>query len=150
MSETNKVIVRLMAGSIVRGTTDDFFPGRASFHLHSIGGGPVLDLQCKQLKAVFFVRDFAGDPNRTDPRGFPPGPADPNLGKKVAVIFKDGELLCGYTLTYSPDKNGFFLTPAYPSTNNIRVYVLTHATREIGPGIRADAVVAKAEVRKAA
>lgn len=150
MAEINKVIVRYMDGRIARGTTDDFFPGRAMFHLHPLGGGPFLELQCKQLKAVFFVRDFAGDPQRVDTRGFPPGPGDPNLGKKVAVVFKDGELLCGYTLTFSPDKNGFFLSPAYPSTNNIRVCVFTHATREIGAGIKADALVEKTAPRKAA
>ena len=150
MAETNKVIARFLDGRIIRGSTDDFFTGRPGFHLHPIDGGPRIDVQCKLLKAVFFVRDFGGDPHRSDHGGFPAGPGDPNLGRKVAVQFKDGEVLCGYTLTYSAERNGFFLNPAFPSTNNLRIYVLAHAAREIGVGLKADQVAARDTRRKAA
>ena len=150
MAETNKVIVRFLDRRIIRGSTDDFCSGRPGFHLHPIDGGPRVDAQCKLIKAVFFVRHFNGDPQRSDYGGFPAVSVDPNLGRKIAVRFKDGEILCGYTLSYSVERTGFFLNPAFPATNNLRIYVLAHAAREIGVGLKADQIAARDTRRKAA
>jgi hypothetical protein len=149
MSETNKVVVRFSDGRVQKGTTEDFFPNRPSFHLRPLGGNEVLDIKCKELKAVFFVRDFAGDPQRRESRGFEQATVDISRGKKIAIRFKDGELVFGYTLTYMPDRSGYFITPADPVSNNLRIYVLAHATREVKLGPAAD-VVASAEAKKAA
>jgi hypothetical protein len=64
-------------------------------------------------------------------------------GKKIAVRFKDGELLCGYTLTFTPDREGFFVFPADPGSNNQRIYVITASASEIKAGPAADAMVQK-------
>jgi hypothetical protein len=98
---------------------------------------------------VFFVKDFAGDPKRREARGFERANTDVSRGKKVAVRFKDGELVFGYTLTYMPDRSGFFITPADPSSNNLRVYVLAHAAREVKVGPAADALAGGAGARAA-
>jgi hypothetical protein len=149
VSETNKVVVRFSDGRVLKGTTEDFFPNRPAFHLRPLGGSEVLDIRCKDLKAVFFVRDFAGDSKRHEARGFDRATTDISRGKKIAIRFKDGELIFGYTLTYMPDRSGFFFTPADPSSNNLRIYVLTHAMREVKVGPAADAL-ASAEAAKAA
>jgi hypothetical protein len=140
MSETNKVVVRFSDGRVLKGTTEDFFPNRPAFHIRPLGASEAQDIRCKDLKAVFFVKDFAGDPKRHEARGFGRATADISRGKKVAIRFKDGEVVFGYTLTYMPDRSGFFITPADPSSNNLRIYVLTHATREIKVGPMADAI----------
>jgi len=144
MSETNKVVVRYLDGRLEKGTTEDFFPNRPSFHLRPSGSAATVDVQCKDLKAVFFVKDFAGDPKRQEARGFERATTDVSRGKRVAVRFKDGEVVCGFTLTYLPDRSGFFITPADPTSNNLRVYVLTHATREVKLGPAADALAGDA------
>jgi len=149
MGETNKVVVRFSDGRVLKGTTEDFYPNRPGFHLRPLGGSEVLDIRCKELKAVFFVKDFAGDPKRHEARGFERATTDISRGKKIAIRFKDGELVFGYTLTYMPDRSGFFMTPSDPASNNLRVYVLTHATREVKVGPAADAL-ASAEAAKAA
>jgi len=149
MSETNKVVVRFSDGRVLKGTTEDFFPNRPSFHLRPLGTNEVKDIFCKELKAVFFVKDFAGDPKRHEARGFERATTDISRGKKIAVRFKDGELIFGFTLTYMPDRSGYFITPADPSSNNLRIYVLTHAAREVKVGLAADAL-ASAMAPKAA
>ncbi len=149
VSETNKVVVRFLDGHLLKGTTEDFFPNRPTFHLRPAGSSEARDIHCKDLKAVFFVKDFAGDRSRHEVRGFACATSDISRGKKIAIRFKDGELVFGYTLTYMPDRSGFFMTPADPSSNNLRAYVLTHAAREVKVGPAADALAAL-EASKAA
>ena len=43
-----------------------------------------------------------------------------------------------------PDRDGFFLFPADPESNNIRVYVLSAATAEIKAGPAAEELARKA------
>ena len=140
MSETNKVVVRFSDGRVLKGTTEDFFPNRPGFHLRPLGTDEVREIRCKDLKAVFFVKDFAGNPQHKEAPGFHQATVDISRGKKVAIRFKDGELVFGYTLTYMPDRSGFFITPSDPASNNLRVYVLVSATREVKVGPAADAI----------
>ena len=138
MGELNKVVVRFLDGKVLKGTTQDFFPNRATFHLLPTEGGNGIEVRCKQLKAVFFVKDFVGNPARKDLQGFIAGPGETSQGKKIAVLFKDQELMCGYSLSYLPEREGFFLFPADRNGNNIRIYVLAAACQEVKAGPAAD------------
>lgn len=140
MPEANKVIARYLAGELVKGTTHDFFPTRPTFHIDPVNGSAKVEVPCKALKALFFVRDFAGYPQRSDIPGFISGPSETARGRKVAVRFKDGELICGYTLTYMPGREGFFVFPSDAQSNNLRVYVLAAATTTIKTGPAAEAL----------
>jgi len=66
------------------------------------------------------------------------------------VLFKDGELLCGHSLSYSPDREGFFMFPADGQANNLRVYVLVAAAAEIKAGPGADALAKRVLGQQAA
>jgi hypothetical protein len=134
MAENLKVVVRYSNGQTLKGTTGDFRTASPRFHLIPSDGSAVVDVRVAELKAVFFVRDFAGSAERTKLRGFLSAPAETSQGKKVAVLFRDGELVCGYSLTFSPDRAGFFLFPADPASNNLRVYVVTAAAAEVKAG----------------
>ena len=140
MPETNKVVAHYLNGKLVKGTTRDFFPTRPAFHIDPMNGGAAVEVLLNTLKAVFFVKDYVGLPRRSDLPGFIAGPGETARGKKVAVRFKDGELLCGYTLTYSPEREGFFVFPSDPGSNNLRIYVLTAATTKIQAGPAAEAL----------
>jgi hypothetical protein len=140
MAEGNRVVAHLLDGKLVKGTTQDFFPNRPVFHVLAQQGGAPTEVRTRQLKAVFFVKDFAGNQARRDLRGFIAGPGETAQGKKLAVRFKDGELLFGYSLAYSPDREGFFMFPSDGGTNNLRVYVLCAAAAEIKAGPAADAL----------
>jgi hypothetical protein len=138
MADATRVVARFSDGKVLKGTTQDFFPNRPSFHLIPSDGGNGVEIRCKQLKAVFFVKTFTGDSKRKDVRGFIAAPAETAQGKKIAVRFKDGELLCGYSLSYTPDRDGFFVFPADAGGNNLRVYVLTGAAVEVKAGPAAE------------
>ena len=149
MADINKIVVHARDGKLLKGTTRDFFPNRPLFHIQPVEGGEVVEVRCKTLKAAFFVRDFAGNSTRQDVVGFLSGPKETKQGMKIAVRFKDGELLCGYSLTYSADRDGFFMFPADPRSNNVRIYVLVGATAEVKSGAEAEALVKRSlEQRK--
>ena len=58
--------------------------------------------------------------------------------------FKDGELLCGYTMSFTADRDGFFILPADVRGNNIRVYVLRVSCQEVQVGPAADELARRA------
>jgi hypothetical protein len=148
MPDINKIVVHARDGKLLKGTTRDFFPNRPHFHVQPADGGETVEVRCKTLKAAFFVRDFTGDAKRQDTLGFLTSPTETKQGMKIAVRFKDGELLCGYSLTYSADREGFFMFPSDSKSNNIRIYVLVAATAEVKAGIEADALVKRALEQK--
>lgn len=148
MSELNRVVARFLDGTTLKGTTEDFYPNRPTFHVVIAGDPRAQEVRCAQLKAVFFVKEFAGDSAREDVPGYG-GNGTQGQGKKIAVQFKDGEILCGFTLSYTTDRSGFFVMPADEAGNNLRVYVLKHATRKVAVGPAADEL-AKQQRPKAA
>ncbi len=141
MGEATRVVARFNDGKMVKGTTQDFFPNRPSFHMLPADGSPAIEVRCRQLKALFFVRTFQGDAQRKDSRGFVTAPPETAQGKKIAVRFKDGELICGYSLSYTPDREGFFIFPADAGSNNTRIFVVAAATADVKAGPAAEAMV---------
>jgi hypothetical protein len=79
------------------------------------------------LKALFFVRDFAGDPSLVEEKEF----AAPANGRKIEVTFSDGETLVGTTLGYRGTGTGFFMFPADDRSNNIRIFVTPAGVRGV-------------------
>ena len=123
-----KVIARFRDGHLVRGYTADFHPSKPQLHLSAEpNSSDTLFLQLSQLKALFFVRDFTGDQMRVDRQEFGSAPQ----GRKVAITFNDGETLLGTTLGYRGEGNGFFVHPADPRSNNLRVFVAPGATQQV-------------------
>jgi hypothetical protein len=135
---SNLVVARYLDGRTLKGVTRDFSPNRAMFHVDPQDGSTPIELRFRQLKALFFVSSLEGDPARQDVRGFVHGPVETQQGKKVAVRFRDGEFICGYTLSWSPDREGFFMFPADVHGNNQRIYVITSSTLEVKAGPAAE------------
>ena len=122
----NKVVVRYKDGRILKGTTTDFFPNKVQFHVSEMSGENTA-VYVEELKAIFFVKDYEGD------KDYQPK-YDSDIaggGKKIRVEFEDGEVITGHTLGYSPDRTGFFVTPADPESNNSRIFVIKAATKSI-------------------
>ncbi len=123
-----RVVARFRNGTVVRGHTNDFHPSKPHLHLTPEDKpGETMFLALSQLKAVFFVREFAGDPSRVDSKEFDQA----NRGRKVEVTFEDGEVLRGTTLAYRADGSGFFIQPADAGSNNLRVFVAPGATLHV-------------------
>ncbi|HBH62823.1 MAG TPA: hypothetical protein DDX85_14020 [Nitrospiraceae bacterium] len=124
--KVKKIVARFRDGSLLKGTTVDFSPEGASFHVRSLSG-QVSEVEVDKLKAVFFVKDFKGDTHRKDEY------KDLRLweGNKIQVHFKDGEIIIGYTLNYDINHRGFFMTPADVQSNNDEVFVIVSATEKL-------------------
>ncbi len=128
----NKVVARYTDGRIVKGATSDFVPAKERFHLSAAeapAGSKAVEIQTKDLKALFFVKDFAGDPQHVERKEF--DASRPPAGRRIRVTFKDGEVLVGTTHGYQPGRPGFFLVPADATSNIERCYVVSAATQEI-------------------
>jgi hypothetical protein len=126
-----KTVVHYKDGRILKGLTREFLPHRETFDL-SLTDDPeaeVVEVWAPDLKAVFFVKDLAGNSRREDSREF--DPSQPVVGRKVSVRFQDGELLVGTTESYDAGRKGFFLVPADAHSNIERCYVVVAATQEI-------------------
>ena len=128
----NKVVVRFQNGTVMKGFTADFMPNKDVFHLtpgDAQPGSPPLRVSIKDCKALFFVKDFEGDPKYDEKKEFDPAR---NLGgRKIKVVFKDNEILIGTTQGYQPDRPGFFVFPADPKSNNDRSFVVSAATKQV-------------------
>ena len=121
----NRIVARYNDNRVVKGFSTNFFPNKLFFNLES-HSGDTHTIQMEKLKAVFFTKDFEGDKDRQDDysdeiRG---------AGRKMRVEFNDGEVVIGYSLGYSPDRQGFFLTPADVNGNNERIFVLNASCRK--------------------
>lgn len=138
MPTNNPVAAHFLNGKVLKGTTRDFLPNRPSFHVLPIDGGPGIQVSTHQIKALFFVKDLNGDPHRTDLRGFISAPPSTQQGSKIAVRFPDGELLCGYSMSYAGRRDGFFMFPADPGSNNLRIFVVVSSSAEVREGAAAE------------
>jgi hypothetical protein len=125
-----RVVVRYVDGTLLRGYCNDFHPERPHLHLSpeiNCASGERLNVPVARLKAVFFVRDLSGDQEHVDTNVFDHVPR----ARKVEVTFRDGEVMQGSTLNYKPQGQGFLLTPANSRGNNLRVYVVMAAMRHM-------------------
>jgi hypothetical protein len=124
--QQNKVVAQFKNGKIMKGNTSDFFPNKTQFHLTTLSG-EIENIDLEQLKAVFFVKESEGDESRSDKY-------DDEIaggGRKIKVEFSDNEVVIGYTLSYSPDRHGFFMTPGDLKGNNERIFVVKSATKSV-------------------
>jgi hypothetical protein len=122
----NKVVIKFKDNSVVKGKTSDFFPNKAQFHLEDMNG-EISEISIENLKAVFFVKDFEGNKDHQDNYNDHIAAG----GRKIMVLFNDGETVIGYTLAYSPDRLGFYMTPADLQGNNERIFVVKSATEKV-------------------
>ena len=129
--ESLKVVARYINGKIIKGLSQDFFPNKDRLHVYPANkpSGEAVEVWIKQLKAVFFVRDFLGNSHYIERKKYIPG--DNPSGRKIEVRFRDGEVLVGTTLGYDPTRPGFFLFPADPKSNNVRVFAVTTAVQKV-------------------
>jgi hypothetical protein len=128
----NQVVAHTRAGQLIKGVTNDFFPNKDRFHLVPAGSSPgtkPLEILLADLKGLFFVKDFAGKPGHVKKNTF--DQRQVFQGKKLRVVFHDGEILFGTTQGYQPGRPAFFMIPADPESNNERCFIITAATKEI-------------------
>ena len=126
------MVVRYLDGRIMKGYTADFMPNKELFHivpLDTQSGAQTRTVNVRECKALFFVKDFKGNPQYDEKKEFEPGKTV--VGRKIKVIFKDRELIVGTTQGYQPGRPGFFVFPADPKSNIDRSFIVSAATKEV-------------------
>lgn len=131
MVKGTQVVIRY-AGTkaLLKGYTQDFSPNKPDFHLvpaEAGKSGEPVKVVVKDLKAVFFVRELAGNQQYNERDEFSGRPQ----GRKLEVTFTDGEVMVGSSLGFDPQRPGFFLFPADPQSNNQRVFVISAAVKKV-------------------
>jgi hypothetical protein len=121
----NKIVAHYKNHEVVKGISNNFFPNKIFFNLE-VPTGESSRIDIDTLKAVFFTKDFDGDKEHQ----YTYGDDIPGAGRKIRVEFFDGEVIIGYSLGYSADRLGFFLTPADLKGNNERIFVVNSSTHK--------------------
>ena len=128
----NRIVVRYQDGRILKGYTGDFLPTKVAFHLTPLDAPastkPTL-VRVAELKAVFFVKDLVGNPAHRERLEFRTD--KPAVGRKIRVVFNDGEILVGTTQGYDPTRAGFFVVPADAESNNERCFIVGSAAAKV-------------------
>jgi hypothetical protein len=130
--EPTKVVVKYANGTIIKGFIQNFSPNKDWFHLIPADklSDRTIEVFVKRLKAVFVVRDFYGNPQYNERKEYIEGEAPHGL--KLEVTFADGEVMVGSTLlSYDAKRQGNFIIPADPKSNNIRVFVVSSAVKSV-------------------
>jgi hypothetical protein len=124
------VIARYQDGRLLKGTTINFSPDADHCHVVPIDRpyGEGARVEFRALKALFFVRDLAGNPAYRERKDFV---RPPSYGRCVRVAFRDGEEMVGVVHQIDRSKAGFFLFPADPASNNERVFAVFDAVSRI-------------------
>ena len=124
-----KVVVAYLDGRRLKGYTNDFSPARDQFFLFPDAGSGAADrgtpIRMAELKALFFVKEFAGDPSHVASfDAIQPG-------KKIEITFHDGETLTGFSVAYNPKALGFFIQPADSTGNNERIFIVNRNAKQV-------------------
>jgi transposase-like protein len=135
---TNRVVVALLDGRRLKGFVYDFVPSGDTLNIFPSAGDPqdkrpATVVEFTACKAIFFVRSHLGNPQvaaevrraAEDPRTQAP------RGKKVKIVFSDGEEMTACTEVYSPKRFGFFVYPLDPRSNNLRIFIVNANVRKV-------------------
>ncbi len=129
-----KVVVKYQDGKIIKGWIEDFRPDRESFIFYPLieySEEEMLEIKFSSLKAVFFIKDFAGNKNYKKVRKFDVKTKVTPGQRKLIVKFKDGEHLYGTSHGYGRYKVGFFVYPIDPKDNSERIFAIHSAVESV-------------------
>jgi hypothetical protein len=123
-SGRKRVVIRKLDKSLNKGFVDPISYLRPDGVEILDREGRLCTVPIAELKAVFFVREFEGNPRRDERKVFQ---SRPKLlaGLWVRMVFKDNEVLEGLLpndLLEVPT-NGFLITPPDVYSNNVKIFV---------------------------
>jgi hypothetical protein len=127
----NEVVAHYLDGRVVKGISLDVDPGRPAFHIRTGDRGTV-EVKLTDLKALFFVKNLAGDPARQDGSALEAKDERARGALPIELEFNDGERIVGLTVRYPPVRPFFFVLPADVRSNNVRVLVNRAAIKRMG------------------
>jgi hypothetical protein len=115
------VVAHLLDGRVIKGTTYGVAPSHPICQIRS--PDRTLAVPLSELKALFFVKDLAGNPGHREAHAI--NAEDPRVtgARRLLITFRDGEELTALAPTYDPKRDFFFVLPADCQSNNVRILV---------------------------
>ncbi|MFQ5840412.1 MAG: hypothetical protein ACE5HK_06795 [Candidatus Methylomirabilales bacterium] len=129
----DRVVLAYKDGRRIKGRLLEFDPDRGRLWIAPWTDGrrpTVRAIRLHGLKAVFFVKDFTGDPRRNDRRDFLAGHG---VGEKALIQFEDGEVVAGYVHGTGTARSGLDIMPADPQSNNLLIFAIQDAVTRVRP-----------------
>lgn len=140
MDNMGKAVVRFADGRLLKGYLRDFSPDGESFSVEDAGSGVGHTVDISSIKALFFVKDFGGDPEYNEKKSYG---MTRSKGNRVFIKFRDGESMVGFLEGDVPWEKGFFLSkkstgnkgfyllPVDEDSNNIKVFVVASYIHDV-------------------
>lgn len=140
MSTEDKVVLRFDNGKVLKGYLKEFSQESQKISFEELGDKKCKSVSVEDLKAIFFVRGFEGDKKYKEQKKYG---ISKKKGRKIFIRFRDNESLVGYLegdmpwdkgfFLSKPDqkKTGFFILPGDEKSNNVKVYVIKFAVKDI-------------------
>lgn len=140
MKEKEKVVLRCVDGTAVKGYLKEFSPHGDETIISDEATSETRTVKVGELKAIFFVRSFEGDRGYREKKAYGTTRAK---GNRVFIKFKDGESLVGFLEGEVPwekgfflsrhedDRKGFFLLPVDEDVNNLKVFVVASSVADV-------------------
>lgn len=122
-STRKKVVIRKLNKELIKGFVDPntFLRPEGVEVLNR--EGRLLTIPLKEIKGIFFVRDFEGNPQRSERKVFQSRPRLSGLW--IRMTFNDSEILEGLIPNNLLDSDplGFHVTPPDMYSNNLRIFI---------------------------
>jgi hypothetical protein len=119
---THKVVAHYVGGRVIKGVSHDIDHRKPFCHIRTADHQKVA-VKLSELKALFFVKDFAGNSKREDGRLLDGGDPRARGAHPIEVEFPDGERVVGLTAGYPPLNPFFFVLPVDALSNNVRILI---------------------------
>ena len=129
-----RVIVHFLTGEEITGNLMFFNINQPIFPLEvdkEAGKSETQKVGLDSVKAIYFLKKEELSKTSLRKETIEQSKYAGTVTFKLMVEFKDGELLHGTTLKYSPNDKGFFLTPLNPGDKSERVYVNAVAVKNV-------------------
>lgn len=123
------MVVKFLDGAAMKGFGSLISPGETIMEFKDLEE-KIHWVELKKVKAAFYVKSFEGTGHKARPTQ---QMFTMSSGQKVRVAFKDGETQEGFVndVTRLPQAAGFYLVPADPITNNIRMWINREAVQNV-------------------
>lgn len=148
-STRKRVVVRKLDKGLIKGFIDS--NGYLANEIEVLDReGRLVQVPMSEIKGLFFVRDFQGNPDRAERKIFRSRPR--LAGLWVRMTFKDTEVLEALLPNdlLAVDPLGFLVTPPDVYSNNLRIFIPRTALTEMEVlGVISDGVVRRMSQRAA-
>lgn len=118
----NEVVAHLSDGTLVKGVSLDVDPSRPVFHV-KVPNHDVATVKLADLKALYFVKTLGGNKDSRETQAVDPNDPRARGAFPLDLEFVDGEKARVLINRFPPKGDYFFVFPADPKSNNIRILV---------------------------